>query len=253
MKHRNRKPRGNKTSYRKVTIMAILFGALLIGGSITAFSNFGNNNDSSSSSSGPENIQQIISNLTTPVIPGAKAIGSDNATINIIEFGDYQCPFCARFNQETKDDLISKYVDSGIVRFGFKDLVINDLPQDKLSTLGAEASYCAADQNKYWEFHDEVYRNSRGENTGWITRESLIDFARNTNIDNISAFTECLDSHKHNPLVVENDMFAKNLGLASTPTFLILKENSTRIAAIEGAQPLEVFDDVINQMLNNTL
>lgn len=233
--------------------MAILFGALLIGGSITAFSNFGSNNNSSSSSSNPQNIQQLISNLTSPAIAGAAAMGNEKAPIEIIEFGDYQCPFCARFNQETKADLISKYVDSGIVRFGFKDLVINDLPQDKLSTLGAEASYCAADQDKYWEYHDEVYRNSRGENTGWITQDSLIDFARNVNIPDISEFKSCLESHKYNPLVVENDLFAKNLGLASTPTFLILKENSTRIAAIEGAQPLEVFDDVINQLLNNTL
>ncbi|HYF99173.1 MAG TPA: thioredoxin domain-containing protein [Candidatus Saccharimonadales bacterium] len=252
MKHRTRKPRGNKSSYRKVVIMAVLFGALLIGGSITAFSNFGNNNDPSSST-GPENVQHLISNLTTPVIAGAEAIGSDNAVINIIEFGDYQCPFCARFNQETKDELISRYVDSGIVKFGFKDLVINDLPKDKLSTLSAEASYCAADQGKYWEYHDEVYRNSRGENTGWITKESLTDFARNVNMNNISEFKNCLDSHKHNRLVIENDIFAKNLGLASTPTFLILKENSTRIAALEGAQPLEVFDDVISQLLNNTL
>lgn len=252
MKHRNRKPRGNKTNYRKVVIMAVLFGALLIGGSITAFSNFGNNNNSSSSTN-PQNIEQLISNLTSPSIPGAKAIGNDNAPINIVEFGDYQCPFCARFNQETKDDLVSKYVDSGIVRFGFKDLVINDLPKDKLSTLGAEASYCAADQDKYWEYHDEVYRNSRGENTGWISQDSLIGFAKNVNMTNISEFTSCLESHKYNTLVVDNDIFAKNLGLASTPTFLILKENSTKIAAVEGAQPLEVFDDVINQLLNNTL
>lgn len=253
MKHRNRKPRGNKTNARKVVIMAILFGALLVGGSITAFSNFGSNNNSSSSSSNPENIQQLISNLTSPIIPGATAVGNENAPINIVEFGDYQCPFCARFNQETKADLISKYVDSGIVRFGFKDLVINDLPKDKLSTLAAEASYCAADQDKYWQYHDEVYRNSRGENTGWITEDSLIDFARNVNITNISEFTNCLQAHKYNPTVVENDVFAKNLGLTSTPTFLILKENSTRIAAVEGAQPMEVFDDVINQLLNNTL
>ena len=72
--------------------MAVLFGALLIGGSITAFSNFGNNNDTSSSTNA-QNIQQLISNLTSPTIPGAKAIGNDNAPINIIEFGDYQCPF----------------------------------------------------------------------------------------------------------------------------------------------------------------
>ena len=231
--------------------MAVLFGALLIGGSITAFSNFGGKNKSPSSD--PADIQNLISNLTTPVIPGAKAIGDDNAPINIIEFGDYQCPFCARFNQETKDELISKYVDTGIVRFGFKDLVINDLPKDKLSTLAAEASYCAAEQDKFWDYHDEVYRNSRGENTGWISKESLVAFAHNIDMPNIAQFTECLNSHKNSQHVLQNDNFAKNLGLASTPTFLILKDNSTKIAAVEGAQPINVFDDVIAQFLNNTI
>ena len=70
---------------------------------------------------------------------------------------------------------------------------------------------------------------------------------------NISQFTDCLNSHKFNQLVVQNDIFAKGLGLASTPTFLILKDNSTKIAALEGAQPIKVFDDVIAQFLNNTL
>jgi protein-disulfide isomerase len=231
--------------------MAVLFGALLIGGSITAFSNFGGQNKSTSSE--PADIQNLISNLTTPVIPGAKAIGDNNAPINIIEFGDYQCPFCARFNQETKDELVSKYVDTGIVRFGFKDLIINDLPKDKLSTLSAEASYCAAEQDRFWDYHDEVYRNSRGENTGWISIESLLGFANNMNMPNIAQFTECLNSHKYNQHVVQNDIFAKNLGLSSTPTFLILKDNSTKIAAVEGAQPISVFDDVIAQFLNNTI
>ena len=181
--------------------MAVLFGALLIGGSITAFSNFGGQNKSTSPE--PADIQNLISNLTTPVIPGAKAIGNNNAPISIIEFGDYQCPFCARFNQETKDELVSKYVDTGIVRFGFKDLIINDLPKDKLSTLSAEASYCAAEQDKFWDYHDEVYRNSRGENTGWISNESLLGFANSMNMPNIAQFTECLNSHKYNQLVVQ--------------------------------------------------
>lgn len=250
MKHRNRKPRKERTNYRKISIMAVLFGALLIGGSITAFSNMGSNTSTESS---PEDVQEIVAFLTSPTVPGAGALGSDNATISIVEFGDYQCPFCARFNQETKDVLVSQYVDTGVVNYGFKDFVINDLPRDKLSTLAAEASYCAAEQDKFWEYHDEVYRNSEGENTGWITQESLVSFAQNVGISDIDQFSSCLDSHKYNQQVVNNHAFAAGVGLTSTPTFLILKENSTKIAAIEGAQPIQVFDDVINQFLNNTI
>ncbi|MDQ4073568.1 MAG: DsbA family protein, partial [Thermoproteota archaeon] len=186
MKRRIKKASKSKTKYRSVVIMAVLFGALLIGGSITAFSNFGSNNSGSNES---ERVEQLVSILSNPSLPGANALGSNNATITVVEFGDYQCPYCARFNVETKDDLIANYIDTGIVKFVFKDFILNDLPQDKLSTLAAEASYCAAEQNKYWEFHDEVYRNSEGENTGWLSKEALIGFANTVQIQNIDQFT----------------------------------------------------------------
>ena len=230
--------------------MAVLFGALLIGGSLTGFSNMGKNNNTDDKKA---QIQKLISELTTPSIPGATALGNNNASIAIVEFADYQCPFCARFNNETKNDLITNYVDSGIARFVFKDFVVNDLPKDKLSTLAAEASYCAAEQNKFWDFHDEVFKNSKGENTGWLSKESLIEFAKNVKVNNIGQFSSCVDSHKYNQVVVKNDLFAKDLGLASTPTFLILKQNSTKVAAIEGARSLPVFQNTIDQFLNNTI
>ncbi len=231
--------------------MAVLFGALLIGGSLSGFSNMGNNNKNTDDKKAQ--IQKLISELTTPSIPGATALGNNNASIAIVEFADYQCPFCAKFNNETKNDLIANYVNSGIARFVYKDFVVNDLPKDKLSTLAAEASYCAAEQNKFWDFHDEVFKNSKGENTGWLSNESLIEFAKNVKVNNIGQFSSCVDSHKYNLVVVKNDLFAKDLGLASTPTFLILKHNSTKVAAIEGARPLPVFKNTIDQFLNNTI
>ena len=169
-----------------------------------------------------------------------------------MEFGDYQCPFCAAFNNETKNNLTTNYIDKGIAKFIFKDLVINDLPQDKLSTLAAEASYCAAEQNKYWPYHDEVYKNYQGENTGWITKESLIGFANNVGVNNIEQFSSCLDSHKYNQVVVKNDQLGKGMGVPSTPTYFFLKQNSTKVAAIQGFQPFSVFQNVIDQLLYNT-
>ncbi len=229
--------------------MTILFGSLLIGGTVAAFSNIGKGTNNKQT----QDIRQLVSQLTSPSVPGANAIGKNNATINIVEFGDMQCPYCAHFNNEVKGQLLSKYADTGIVRFNFKDLILNDLPKDRLSTLAAEASYCAADQDKFWPYHDEVYRNSKGENTGWVSTDSLIGFAKAVKMPNISMFTNCLNSHKYSNIVAQNDDFAKSLGLKATPTFLILKQNHTRIAAIEGAQPLKVFDNVIEQFLNNTL
>jgi protein-disulfide isomerase len=201
----------------------------------------------------PINYEQLVERLTTSSVLGAEALGDPNAEISIIEFGDYQDSFSAAFNRDTKDALVSKYIDTGIATFGFKNLIINDLQVDGLSTFAAEASYCAAEQDKYWEFHDKVYENSKGENTGWITRENLIGFATNIGIPNTDQFTQCLDSHKYNIQIVNDDSFSKNLGLASTPTFLIIKEGSSKVTAIEGAQPINVFEDTINQILNGTI
>jgi len=88
---------------------------------------------------------------------------------------------------------VADYVKTGKVRFLFKDFPINDL-SDRASSLAAEASYCAADQGKYWEYHDKVYSSWQGENTGWVTRTSLEQFAKDVDVRDMPAFSGCLDS-----------------------------------------------------------
>ena len=108
--------------------------------------------------------------------------------------------------------IIEKFVKTGKVKYLFKDLIVNDLPRDKVSSLAAEASYCAAEQGKYWEYHDELFKNSQGENTGWVTKNNLKHFANITKIKDITKFSECLESSKYGDLVVKNDNFARSLG-----------------------------------------
>jgi hypothetical protein len=85
--------------------------------------------------------QNIINKLFSPVFINASALGEKKANITIIEFADYQCPFCAKFHKEIKNSLIQNFVKTGQVKFLFKDLIVNDLPKDKASTLAASASY----------------------------------------------------------------------------------------------------------------
>ena len=80
-------------------------------------------------------LNDIFKKLTQPVIQNASALGSDTANITIVEFGDYKCQYCARFHRETKSQLIDNFVDTGQVKFMFKDFVVNDKPLDKQSTL----------------------------------------------------------------------------------------------------------------------
>jgi protein-disulfide isomerase len=196
--------------------------------------------------------ERLIFILTNASIPGAQALGVHKAPITIVEFGDYQCAICASFNNDVKNNLTSNYIDKGIVNFVFKDLILNDLPQDKLSTYAAEATYCAAEQNKYWPYHNELYKNYNGENTGWISRDSLIGFANNVIINDIGQFTSCLDSHKYNQVVMKNDLFGRDLGLDTPPIFFFTKQNSTKVAAIQGFHPYSDFVNVIDQLLNIT-
>ena len=192
-----------------------------------------------------QSAEQITTQLLSPSVATAPALGSNDAKVTIVEFGDYQCTWCHRWHEGTKDTLIADYVNTGKVRFLFKDFPINDL-SDRASSLAAEASYCAADQGKYWEYHDEVYNNWEGENTGWVTRASLEQFAKDAGVTDISAFSDCLDSGKFTSVVRDNYNLARSIGLDATPSFIVLIQGETP-QLMRGAHPYSTFERVINE------
>ena len=165
---------------------------------------------------------------------GSPIMGSHNAPITILEWGDYQCTFCYKFHQNTLDIINEDFIKTGKVKIIFKDFPLNG-PDSKLA---AEASYCAQDQEKYWKYHDELYKNWGGERTGWITRESLTKFAETVDLD-IEKFNKCLDDHKYENKVDLLYAFGKEIGIDATPSFLVF--NDEKIIKIRGNQPLEVF------------
>jgi protein-disulfide isomerase len=170
---------------------------------------------------------------------GSPILGNSNATITIVEWGDYQCTYCHAFYETSEDSLIKEYVDTGKVNFVFRDFPLNG--QD--SVLAAEASYCANDQGKYWKYHDELYKNWAGERTGWVNRNSLDQFANTVGMDTIQ-FDKCLDDKKYEQKVLDNQKFGEKIGINATPSFLIFdSKNGTKI---EGAQPFSVFKQVLD-------
>jgi protein-disulfide isomerase len=238
----------NKSRPGKINKKALIFGVvlavILLGGSATAFISMGQNTNPATQTS---ELDEIVKKLTQPVLGNASALGSDAGQITLVEFGDYQCQYCAQFHKETRDQIINNYVNTGGIKFLFKDFVINDRPSDKASTLAARASYCAADQGKYWQYHDELYNNSQGENTGWISKESLKQFARNVKVPDLTKFSECLDSQKYNDVVIANDQLAQAIGLKSAPTFILVREGKEPLGIV-GAQPYNVFQGAISQL-----
>ena len=165
---------------------------------------------------------------------GSPVMGNINAPITILEWGDYQCTFCYKFHQNTLDIINEDFIKTGKVKIIFKDFPLNG-PDSKLA---AEASYCAQDQEGYWKYHDELYKNWGGERTGWITRESLTKFAEIVDLD-IEKFNKCLDDHKYENKVDLLYAFGKEIGIDATPSFLVF--NDEKIIKIRGNQPLEVF------------
>ena len=165
---------------------------------------------------------------------GSPFMGNINAPITIVEWGDYQCTFCYKFHQNTLNIINENFIKTGKIKIIFKDFPLNGFD----SKLAAEASYCAQDQEKYWKYHDELFKNWGGERTGWITRESLDKFAETVDLD-LKKFNKCLDDHKYENKVDLLYEFGKEIGIDATPSFLVF--NDQKMIKIRGNQPLEVF------------
>ena len=154
------------------------------------------------------NLEQDSSNpslLTKEnLIKGSIIMGNPNAKITIVEFGDYQCTFCYKFHDETMKKITDEYIKTNNVNFIYKDFPLNG----KQSILASEAVYCAQKQNKFWEYHNTLYNNWGGENTGWITENVLLGFARDLEM-NLDDFSQCLGNSEFRQKVLDNEQFGQ--------------------------------------------
>ena len=174
----------------------------------------------------------------------AKFRGSDSASVYLVEFGDYQCPFCKRFFDEAEPQMMTEYVDTGKTKFYFLDVSI--LGPDSL-TLG-QGSWCADDQGKYWEYHDYMYTNQGEEGSGWGTPEKVKLFAKNIPGLISEEFDACLDSKKYEQRSLQLSDFSSQIGLTGTPTMFV-GDPESGYTKISGAQPYSVFKQVIDTYL----
>lgn len=165
-------------------------------------------------------------------------IGEESAPVTILEFSDFQCPYCGVFAGETSSKIKEKYIKQGKVRFGY----IHFTFLGDESVWAAEASECAADQGKFWEFHDLLFTSQNGENGGAFSKENLKKFGVQLGLDS-KEFNECLDSGKHSESVAQQTNIARQIGVQSTPSFLV---NGTPVV---GAQPFESFQQLIEQFI----
>lgn len=171
-------------------------------------------------------------------------LGSESATVSVVEFGDYQCPFCQRFFQQTVPGIIENYVDTGKARFYFVDFQF--LGPDSF-TLG-QGAWCANDQGKYYEYHGYVYANQGVEHSGWGTPDKVKELVKNVDGIDATAFASCLDSKKYESRVNELTSLGQRNGVSGTPATFVGNSEKGFVALV-GAQPYAVFQQTIDQYL----
>lgn len=176
---------------------------------------------------------------------GSPILGSQSAPVTIVEFGDYQCPYCQKWNLETKPLIEKDYIDSGKVKLMYIDFPIVGIDSPHVHA----SSYCANEQGLYWQYHDFLYANQGHENDGWARGQKLKDLAATLPGLDVQKFNECVDSGKYLDRVNQNKGLALKSGTSSTPTFLIVGPSGTG-TLISGAQPYSVFQSVIDGKLN---
>jgi len=169
------------------------------------------------------------------LLSGSTILGNSDAEITVVEFGDYQCTFCYKFHNDVMKKINEKYIKSGDVNFVYKDFPLNGKP----SILASEASYCAQQQGQFWTYHNMLYDNWGGENTGWITQNVLTNFAKESEL-NLEQFNSCMENSEFRQKVLNNEQFAKEININATPSFLIFDNNE--VYRIIGAQPFEQFE-----------
>jgi len=196
------------------------------------------------------NLQPVDVKAITPLARTQtefNSVGDPNAPVKLDEYSDYQCPYCAQFSERTEQAILDTYVATGKVYFTYRSVGEFIGPE---SSRSAEAAYCAGDQDKFWEYHDYVLGNQRGENAGWFSQRRLTAFAESIGLD-MSLFSSCFNNGKYADMVRQDLLDARSLGIQSTPTFLIsyAANGQTVTDQIKGAEPFSSFQQRLDAAL----
>jgi protein-disulfide isomerase len=170
------------------------------------------------------------------------ALGKSDAPLVLLEYTDYQCPFCNRFYTTAFPELKKQYVDTGKMRFVSRDYPLDFHPH---SMKAAQATHCAGDQDKYWQLKDALMNNySR------LTPELITSLARDTSLD-MAKFQACMDAGKYLPEIKEGIAAAQAVGINGTPSFVLGKVTGEYLDGyrIVGAQPYAAFESMAKEIL----
>jgi protein-disulfide isomerase len=184
--------------------------------------------------------QQSLPVVDVTVKPNAPTLGPSEAPVTLIEFADFQCPFCKKFQDEVFPQLKSRYTDTGKAKFIFQDFAF--LGEESLQA--AAAAKCAADQQQFWPYHDLLYAKQGSENSGTFSNTALKSFAQQLGL-NQAEFNQCVDSGKYTQAVQDETTAGQSFGVSATPTLFINGQK------YEGVGSVLEYTTVIEQALNS--
>lgn len=170
--------------------------------------------------------------------------GAANAKIAVIEFSDFQCPFCGRYDKETYPQLEKEYIETGKIKYVWRDY---PLDFHKQAFKAAEAAHCAGEQGKFWDMHDHLFENQKN-----LALEELPKYAESLKL-NKTLFQQCLDSGRYAEDIKKDMTEAGNAGISGTPSFLIglVQPNGTVKVTkkLVGAKPYAEFKAAIDSLM----
>ena len=159
--------------------------------------------------------------------------GPEDAPIVIVEFSDFECPFCTKWHNETYLPLLEEYPDQ--IKLVYRNFPLTSIHPN--AYLSAEAAMCAGDQDAYWPYHEKLFVGEHG-----LSKLALNEYARELELDT-ATFEECLESRRYQDFVRADMDYAISIGVQSTPTFYINGQ------LVVGAQPIQVFRQIIDREL----
>jgi len=202
-----------------------LFAALILAGGLIVL---GSSAIGKQASPTPLSTNPGSSTQVPPPPGGGFAKGNAASKVTLIEYADFQCPFCGMVARLVQPQIDKLYIQTGKILYVYRNFAFLG-PE---SFWAAEASECANDQGRVWEYIDKVYTNQRGENQGAFSKENLKRFAQELGLD-MTAFRQCLDSGKYSQKVRNDSAFAQARGITGTPTFIL----NGKIADVMAADP----------------
>jgi protein-disulfide isomerase len=165
-------------------------------------------------------------------VDGFPSIGPDDAPITLVEFSDYECPYCKQWHSEVFNQIRAQYPDQ--VRMVYRNFPLTQIHPN--AAPAAEAALCAQEQDRFWEFHEQIFTAAK------LSPELYEQIAKSLRLD-MKAFQTCVSERRYQQTVEEDQAWAAEFGVSSTPTFFL---NGIPLV---GAQPYDIFSQVIDKEL----